>query len=644
MKCNCPKCGLPIDPSVTESSSEIKCTRCGTTRSIPNLAPPSISEPARERQTGGQLEGSSLYPQVEKLRKLGFQMSGLTVSHPTVEEGEAQRIVADRMRSYGKNWVRRFGERKVLDSLRCIYVPFWVASGECSGRWTAQVGFNMEVEGPCRLCSQTGRYLERICYKCGGRGTVFNHTTDWRGQEGLVTYCGLAWRINIPEDSKLLRGPNISPSNEWSSGSHTGEELVIPPLTMDEREGIRMVKDLLIGGLQDEAKKSVRTRGVDYRDLHLGAIECAFPSLRHYLHPVWFGGYRFKGKTFLFQVDGISGDIDFEVPVAAKFEMLLTRGVIAMVVAAFVGITLQFIVRQESGTADGYAPVLSLEGDPVGSPNLAGAKGETVGSGGRHFSRSGNWGPAIDSSLAEEISISNGDTELAFTHLDQLGKRFPGAAIIAEVSTFLTQLNDDSEDWAEGKDRYDEKVGEAKSLWTRANAASQLSPDSISNLPEEMRPERYLAEAFSVLADADESLEVTRKELFRTLEDGGALGAALKEEGMEESAAALASLIGDLQADLTSYGKQRWSPPPLTEPLESVQQPVTATAPKVEIGEIDELTILTSEGAMKTFFKVRILEVEPEGIRILHSTGTTRIHHTDIPPALRRSLGFKPLP
>ncbi len=58
--------------------------------------------------------------------------------------------------------------------------------------------------------------------------------------------------------------------------------------------------------------------------------------------------------------------------------------------------------------------------------------------------------------------------------------------------------------------------------------------------------------------------------------------------------------------------------------------------------EIGDLTIAIEGGGQRTFKQAKILKVESDGLRIIHSSGTAKVHYTQLPQELRGRWTFEP--
>ncbi len=639
MHFKCPNCGSPI--SVAESlhpGSIVECALCGKSSNVPQLPPPIPAEVAGAE--GGLQKANPFLPKHIRARDLDLSFPTMFLIKPSVSKAKAGRIVQARMLRYGRSWMRKLGAKNLDSSLECIYIPFWVVGGECNNRWTAQVGREKKVQGPCGVCGGTGRWRPgKSCSHCGGSGRAASWETEWSSEEGVVGVNAIELRLNVPKQAVHLKvkHPTMNPSLDEFGEAAQGDELVVPPLATSQDAGVQLGTEMLEQRIMAEIKKSILSRGSQGRDVWTGRFNFENLHAQHYLHPVWFGGYQYRGKSYGFQVDGISGEVGLDVPAAARFERWLSVGMISVVLVGLLALALRLVASsvvelneastplkdrsEEVDTATGAEPG-SLKPAGVGGSTLAASKPTGL----LEISES----IPVDQSLADVIILFIRDRESALDKLSDLSSDYPGSRHVSQVQDFLEDVGMERLSWTSAQQHHESSRAEAGRLQASAESASELSSQSIAGLPEHMRPGFKLKEASTLMEEADQTLALARQQWETVLNRGEQLVRLLENNEFPLASEALAEVLGQTRNYTGVVGTL------LSVNLDAVEVTLVGK-------ELTELTAMTDLGIPKTYQNVRVLKVEPDAIRIMHASGATRIRFEQLPEDLRERWGLKSL-
>lgn len=131
------------------------------------------------------------------------------------------------------------------------------------------------------------------------------------------------------------------------------------------------------------------------------------------------------------------------------------------------------------------------------------------------------------------------------------------------------------------------------------------------------------------------TLDSQIEELRATLTKWGALAERFpySKDQLGKAAAEVREVVEKYEAGNVLLAG-RWTP------KGDMNKPAPTASPQSSDEVIAELTVTGEDGVSKTFRNVKILKVESDGIRILHSSGTAQIPKANLPEELVATLSF----
>jgi DNA-directed RNA polymerase subunit RPC12/RpoP len=202
----------------------------------------------------------------------------------------------------GKGWFHpsELGSTAAIDRFTGIYLPFWTFDARINAKWRAEVGHE-----------RTESY-----YDAGSKSWRTRTVIDWRWESGQV-------EVNI--DDLLLSGStrlsrrileNLYPFNLGDLVAYTPDFLA----------GWQAhAYDITLPDAWETAKERMREQGKDacYKDIHSSHVrnfsmtaDFANETWRYILLPVYIAAYKFENTVFQIMVNGQTGVVAGQKPVA----------------------------------------------------------------------------------------------------------------------------------------------------------------------------------------------------------------------------------------------------------------------------------------------------------------------------------------
>lgn len=322
----CTACGA--DVVWKPGAAALVCPYCGTRQEVEPAGEPvrerSLAEGlARPRDTGWGIERKSVRctrcGATETLDPAVAATSCAFCGTPTVVEAPANpdlvrpegllpfaidfHAAVARFRDWiGRLWFRPgdLKEKSSVATLRGVYVPFWTFDADTRSHWSADAGFNYQVQ---------------VQVTRGGRSVTETQTrTRWEHRSGTLDkrFDDLPVPASRGLDPTATHGIEPFPTDRlvpydprYLSGFLAEEYGVdLPEAERAARE--RMTEEI-------RAACGAAVPGDTYRNLQ---VETSWSELAYKgaLLPIWIAAYQYGGKTYRFLVNGVTGQVDGDAP------------------------------------------------------------------------------------------------------------------------------------------------------------------------------------------------------------------------------------------------------------------------------------------------------------------------------------------
>ncbi|HEY8447675.1 MAG TPA: hypothetical protein VIL01_11270 [Thermomicrobiales bacterium] len=211
-------------------------------------------------------------------------------------------------------------DKAVTHKLQAVYVPVWECRGRAISRWTATAGYDREVE-------------EQVATTENGKPATQTRTTtvtDWRpagGQhEGEYERVLVSGSKGLPQDWLARLGDyDWGALVSYRQDFLLGREVELSAL--DRTAALERAKKQIESKERDTCSRLVP--GSRHKDLRVDTQVTDLAARLLYL-PAWLAAFGYNGKTYQLVVNGQSGKVSGEAPVA--------KGRVAVVIAAIVAV------------------------------------------------------------------------------------------------------------------------------------------------------------------------------------------------------------------------------------------------------------------------------------------------------------------
>jgi DNA-directed RNA polymerase subunit RPC12/RpoP len=227
-------------------------------------------------------------------------------------------------------WIKRgwFHPNKLkklaeIDSLHGVYIPFWTFDANTSNQWSGEAGYyyyetiRVQVNGQWQT-----KQVQKVRWvpKAGQFDHFFDDVVVSASANLKQSFLDRILPYNLPElvnfDARLLVGwESEIYSVELDQGWQKGDKI------MDQQLYFMAMQQL---GGDTQRGLSVKSRKFDQ-------------TYKHIILPVWLASYRYQGKIFRFVINGQTGKVHGEKPIAwwkIALLVLLFLGVLAAIYLA----------------------------------------------------------------------------------------------------------------------------------------------------------------------------------------------------------------------------------------------------------------------------------------------------------------------
>lgn len=217
------------------------------------------------------------------------------------------KIQQDQVRLRAKEWLGRgwmhppeLSQAAVLDRFTGIYLPFWTFDAQVTADWRAEVGH-----------PETERY-----YDAGSKSWKSRTVIRWRWEQG---------RVGVNVDDLLVTGSSQL-SRRILGELYPFDLQALVAYAPDYLAGWQaQAYDITLPDAWETGKAIIRERGKDacYEDINSSHVrnfsmtaDLADESWRYLLLPVYVAAYRFEDKTYQVMMNGQTGEVAGQKPVA----------------------------------------------------------------------------------------------------------------------------------------------------------------------------------------------------------------------------------------------------------------------------------------------------------------------------------------
>jgi DNA-directed RNA polymerase subunit RPC12/RpoP len=202
----------------------------------------------------------------------------------------------------GKGWMHPGDLAKAATSARFngVYLPFWTFDATINAEWRAEVGYE-----------RTERY-----YDHGSKSWKTRTRIDWRWESGRVSLSPDDWLgIGTTKVSQILLKQiypfDMSNLTAYDPGFLAGWQALNYDISL------QTAWDTVKEAMREKTRQRCRTQihSTHVRNFSMAA-DFADETWRYILLPVFVAAYRFEGETYLVLVNGQTGTVSGQKPVA----------------------------------------------------------------------------------------------------------------------------------------------------------------------------------------------------------------------------------------------------------------------------------------------------------------------------------------
>ncbi|MEO8054448.1 MAG: zinc ribbon domain-containing protein [Acidobacteriota bacterium] len=343
----CAACGADVVWS--PGAAALTCPYCGAKKDVPKTSGQVTERPIEEALKGATDLGWGLARKAVSCRGCGATTTfdaGVAASRcafcgaPSVVEAPPSTTMVrpagvlpfrvDRNAATGRfrQWLSSLwfrpddlSQKSALSELKGVYVPFWTFDAATHSAWTADAGFDYQVEVQVEENGQVH--------------TRYETRTRWEPADGVLEHffddLPVAASRGLPPD--LARAIEPFPTAEllayepsYLSG-FLAEEYAVGPKEALAAGQQRMTQELY-------ALCGREVPGDRFRNL---AVRTAWSGIacKNGLFPVWIAAYQYGGKPYRFLVNGVTGKTDGHAPWSwVKIGLAVAAAVLLFVILA----------------------------------------------------------------------------------------------------------------------------------------------------------------------------------------------------------------------------------------------------------------------------------------------------------------------
>jgi ribosomal protein S27E len=343
----CASCGADVVWS--PGSAALTCPYCGAKKEMPK-APAEVTErPIEEALRGAVDVGWGMARKAVSCRGCGATTTfdaGVAASRcafcgaPAVVEAPPSSSMVrpkgvlpfrmDRNAATGRfrQWLSSLwfrpddlSKNSALSELKGVYVPFWTFDAATHSAWTAEAGFDYQVQVQVEENGQVH--------------TRYETRTRWEPSSGVFEHffddVPVAASRGLPPD--LARAIEPFPTHElvpyepsYLSG-FLAEEYAVGPKEALASAQQRMTEEL-------DAACGREVPGDRFRNLEVRTAWSAL-AYKNGLFPIWIAAYQYGGKPYRFLVNGVTGKTDGRAPWSwAKIALAVAAAVLLFIILA----------------------------------------------------------------------------------------------------------------------------------------------------------------------------------------------------------------------------------------------------------------------------------------------------------------------
>ncbi len=255
---------------------------------------------------------------------------------PEIDVDETQRLLEVWIKKQ-LLWPSELHAAYLARDLELVHAAYFVIYGSGHARWSAQVGEDKTTRKFCWFCMgmgkktssrydmNTGSYRSDTsnCNWCAGHGYREHTTTTWHAESGVAEAAleGATW-INVADGIKIKCGPPYFPSSQYaiSCPSQTSIHL-IPPATTSNQDAILLARSKVQQEVRNQLR-SIQSSLGKVQNWHEGDIIVPEYRASTYLYPIYFCFYKYRGKGFQIQIDGMTGSVYVSKPAMVTIKQI----------------------------------------------------------------------------------------------------------------------------------------------------------------------------------------------------------------------------------------------------------------------------------------------------------------------------------
>lgn len=220
----------------------------------------------------------------------------------------------------GSGWFRPSNLAKMasMDKLHGVYIPFWTFDARTSSNWYADAGYHYyeteyytdnEGKQQSREVQHT-RWVPASGYLDVNFDDVLVIASQGVSQQRAESVMPFDLKKLVNYDSRFVLG--------WETELYK----------IDLAKGVKVGEDVMDNEIRNRC--SAEVPGDTFRNLEVNTDKHNI-TYKHILLPIWISAFQYKGKTFQFVVNGQTGEISGEKPVAYGKVILAILAVIAII-------------------------------------------------------------------------------------------------------------------------------------------------------------------------------------------------------------------------------------------------------------------------------------------------------------------------
>jgi predicted RNA-binding Zn-ribbon protein involved in translation (DUF1610 family) len=324
----CAACGA--DVVWNPGAAALRCPYCGVTRDVPRAPGQVVERPIDEALRGATDMGWGMSRKAGTCRGCGATTTfdaGAAAGRcafcgaPAVVEAPPSetmvrpagvlpfRVDRDGATAKFRQWLSSLwfrpddlSKKSSVSELKGVYVPFWTFDAATHSAWTAEAGYDYQVEVQVEENGQVH--------------TRYETRTRWEPAEGVLEHffddLPVAASRGLPPD--LARGiepfptADLLPYEPSFLSGFLAEEYAVGP-----KEALAAARERMGAELRELCGREVpgdRFRNLNVRTAWSG-VAC-----KNGLLPVWIAAYRYGDKPFRFLVNGVTGRTDGHAPIS----------------------------------------------------------------------------------------------------------------------------------------------------------------------------------------------------------------------------------------------------------------------------------------------------------------------------------------